>query len=163
MSTHAPSTEPVGPVGVKECVERPDWTTYFLNIAQAVAERADCRRRRVGAVIVGRDNRIVSTGFNGAPAGRPGCLEGACPRGLLSFEELQSYASYDEGPGRCISSHAEANAIIYADWARMQGASLYCTEEPCNRCRITIEAAGIFRVAWPSPGNPGLINAEYFL
>lgn len=44
---------------------RPDWDTYFLGVADAVAVRADCRRRQVGAVIVSEDRRIISTGYNG--------------------------------------------------------------------------------------------------
>lgn len=61
---------------------RPKWDSYFLGVADAVAARADCTRRRIGAVIVDSDHRIVSTGYNGAPSGKPGCLSaGACVRG----------------------------------------------------------------------------------
>lgn len=61
---------------------RPDWDTYFLGIAEAVALRADCTRRRIGALIVDADRRIISAGYNGAPPGKPGCLSAnACPRG----------------------------------------------------------------------------------
>lgn len=60
---------------------RPDWDVYFLGLAEAVSYRGDCTRSRVGAVLV-QENRVVSTGYNGAPAGDPGCLtDGACPRG----------------------------------------------------------------------------------
>src|SRR5690606_13137912 len=52
---------------------RPSWDEYFLEIAEAVSARADCSRRKVGAVIVSSDRRIVGTGYNGAPAGQPGC------------------------------------------------------------------------------------------
>ena len=51
---------------------RPNWDEYFLGIAAAVAQRADCERRQVGAVVIGPDHRIVGTGYNGAPAGQPG-------------------------------------------------------------------------------------------
>ena len=60
----------------------PDWDDYSLGIADAVARRAKCTRRAVGAVLV-HDRRIIATGYNGAAPGRPDCLEGACPRGQL--------------------------------------------------------------------------------
>jgi dCMP deaminase len=132
---------------------RPGWDEYFLNVASAVSTRADCTRRQVGAVIV-KDNRIVSTGYNGAPAGRPGCLDGACPRGQLSVSEVVPGSSYDTGPGSCIAVHAEANAIIYADYERCRGAVLYCTDEPCEGCCKLIAGAGILGVIWP--GNTGV-------
>lgn len=127
---------------------RPDWDAYFLMIAEAVATRADCRRRQYGSVIV-KDHRIVSTGYNGSPAGAAGCLSGACPRGMLSYSEIQAYTDYENGPGRCISIHAEANAIMYADYDRLQGASIYITGAPCSACSKLIAGAGITRRVWP--------------
>lgn len=70
---------------------RPSWDEYFLGIAKAVAVRADCTRRQVGAVIV-RDNRIVATGYNGGPSGGPSCLSGQCPRGQLDRDQMPGYA-----------------------------------------------------------------------
>jgi dCMP deaminase len=90
---------------------RPGWDEYFLGIAEAVSRRADCTRRQVGAVIVDADHRIVSTGYNGAAAGKRGCLSGACPRGRLSYDELPHQAG---GYDNCISLHAELNACVYA-------------------------------------------------
>jgi dCMP deaminase len=125
---------------------RPAWDTYFLNIARTVATRADCTRRQVGAVIV-KDHRIVSTGYNGAPAGLPGCLTaGACPRG---HSDVVPGSSYDTGPGSCIAVHAEQNAILYADYDRCKGAILYCTDVPCDGCARLIKAAGIGSVVTP--------------
>lgn len=141
---------------------RPDWDPYFLGIAAAVAARADCSRRQVGAVIV-RDHRIVATGYNGAPAGRPGCLAGACPRGrhyqviretpgcacgqpwpcALAVPE---FSQYEAGPGACISIHAEANALLYADRTRCEGGTIYVTCEPCAWCLKLIDGAGVVRV-----------------
>lgn len=55
--------------GAASRTTRPDWDDYFLGVADAVAVRADCRRRQVGAVIVSEDRRIISTGYNGRPRG----------------------------------------------------------------------------------------------
>ena len=127
---------------------RPDFDMYFIALARTVALRADCRRRRHGCVIVDTDNRVISTGYNGAPAGDPGCLAGACPRGLLSYDEVASLSGYDTGPGRCISVHAEANALLYAR-ASVKGATAYVTGEPCPTCAKLLRGAGIERVVYP--------------
>lgn len=122
---------------------RPSWDEYFLGIAQAVSLRADCTRRRVGAVIV-VDGRIVSTGYNGAPAGAKGCLsDGACPRGKLTYEQQPANYGYNS----CISIHAEGNALLYA-YRDVRGATLYCTDEPCVDCAKLIKGAGIKEVVW---------------
>ena len=129
---------------------RPDWDTYYLGIARAVSARADCTRRQVGAIVVQGD-RIVSTGYNGAPSGQPGCLTaGACPRGQLSYDQLPADSSYSS----CIAAHAEANALLRASWPDMRGAVLYCTDPPCHECSRLIAAAGIARVVTPTPEVP---------
>ena len=141
---------------------RPDWDDYYLSIARVVATRADCRRRQHGAVIVSADHRPVSFGYNGAPSGHAGCLEGACPRGRLSQEELQSLAGGYDDPasvGFCISVHAEANAILLAGRNACKGASIYITGEPCHGCRKLIHAAGIARVVWPGSDGAAHVMA----
>ena len=130
-------------------MSRPTWDEYYLAIATTVASRADCRRRQHGAVIVSPDHRPISFGYNGAPSGQPGCLEGACPRGRIAYEDLSSLAGgYDdpESPGYCISVHAEANAIILAGRDACKGATIYVTGKPCHGCEKLIAAAGIQRV-----------------
>lgn len=130
---------------------RPDWDEYYLSIAQAVATRADCTRARHGAVIVTPDHRPVSFGYNGAPSGHRGCLEGGCPRGQLSTEELGHLAGgYDDplSPGFCVSVHAEANAIILAGRNATKGATIYVTGKPCHGCEKLIAAAGIARTVY---------------
>lgn len=128
--------------------DRPDWDTYFIGVATAISTRADCRRRTVGAVIVSRDHRVLSTGYNGAPPGRPGCLSGACPRGLLTYEQVQEFSNYDSGPGRCISIHAEVNAVLFSK-ADVAGATAYITDPPCPNCRKVLMGAGLDRAVWP--------------
>lgn len=129
---------------------RPDWDWYFLNIALAVAYRADCSRRQVGAVLV-KDNRIKSTGYNGAPSGGPSCLKGECPRGQ---SDVEPGSSYDTGAGACIAVHAEANALLYASREDCEGATLYVTAEPCDGCARLIVGSGIARVVYYMPSSP---------
>lgn len=139
---------------------RPDWDEYFMAIAAAVATRADCRRRRVGAVIVSSDRRVVSTGYNGAPSGHPGCLDGHCPRGLLSYEQAREFTDYDTGPGRCVAVHAEANALLYAR-TDCRGATAYVTAKPCPTCRKLLAGAGIERVLYPAADGPdGAVDSD---
>ena len=132
---------------------RPGWDDWALEIALAVATRADCTRRQVGAVILDQDWRVLSVGYNGAPSGAPGCLTmGACPRGRQNAAQVAPGSSYDTGAGSCIAVHAEANAIMYADPIRRRGGLLAITDEPCDGCRRLIAGSGVARVVWPSGG-----------
>lgn len=123
---------------------RPDWDEYFLGIAQAVAARSDCERSKVGAVIV-NDRRIRATGYNGSPAGQPGCA--TCPR--RTSDAAPGVDTYDSGATRCVAVHAEANALLYCDREDLRGATLYVTRKPCYACEKLIQAAGITEVWWP--------------
>lgn len=110
-----------------------------------VSLRADCTRRQAGCVIV-RNNRIVSTGYNGSPPGLPGCLsDGACPRGRHSYDEVPAFSEYSN----CIALHAEQNAVAYASYDATAGGTAYLTDEPCDMCTKTLRAAGLLRVVYP--------------
>ncbi len=128
----------------------PDWDEYFLGIAQAVAARGKCRRRQVGSLIVGNDRRIISTGYNGAPSGMADCIDGACPRGMLNYADIEPGMPYDDptGPGFCTASHAEANALAFTQ-GRPVDATCYVTSAPCPGCTKALAGAGVSRVAWP--------------
>jgi dCMP deaminase len=129
---------------------RPTWDEWGLLVADTVSMRADCTRRRVGAVLLDWRHRIVATGYNGAPAGEKGCLtDGACPRGRASLEEVEPLSSYDTGLGSCIALHAEQNVVIRASWSEMDGATLYVTDRPCGGCFRTIQGTPIHRVVTP--------------
>jgi len=123
-------------------------TNYYLDIAEAVLERGTCLRRNFGAVIVNND-RIISTGYTGAPCGRANCVDlGTCTRKKLNIPRGQRYEL-------CRSVHAEANAIISASRTEMVGATLYLVghdaktgalfgeAEPCSMCKRMIINAGI--------------------
>lgn len=116
---------------------RPSWQEYFLEITGLVAKRSTCRRRAVGAIIV-KDKRILSTGYNGAPAGVRHCIDIGCLR-----EELG--VASGERHELCRGIHAEQNAIIQAalHGVRIEGATLFCTNMPCAICAKMIINAGI--------------------
>jgi dCMP deaminase len=127
--------------------KRPDWDTYFMEIARMVALRSNCMKRKVAAVIV-KDKRIISTGYNGTPRGVKNCNEGGCPR-------CNSFADSGTNLGDCLCSHAEENAIVQAAYhgIRLEGATLYSTYSPCLICTKMIINAGIrevfFNLAYP--------------
>lgn len=122
----------------------------WLLVATAISTRADCTRRQVGAVIVDKYDRIVSTGRNGSPPGGPSCLAGECPRGLITHVDLPPDSSYDSGIGLCVAVHAEANAIIYGDPSRMRGGRIYVTHPPCVGCQRLIDGMGLEAISTPT-------------
>lgn len=120
---------------------------------------------------------VIEPGYNGAPAGHPDCLDGACPRGrhrphiviehgLYTGKVIEEQRCAWDGqlwpcsdssvPGsnydNCIAIHAEANAIIRAG-RRARGAWMYLTHGPCDGCRKLIMGAGITRVVWRENGE----------
>lgn len=130
--------------------ERPNWDDYYLAGAKWVSTRADCRRRQVGAILVADDNRVLSIGYNGTDPGKPGCLSGACPRGLLSYDEQPAFGSYSN----CISRHAEENALRNVpggpDIVWEKDPTMYVTDEPCDNCRTLMADAGVMKAMWPT-------------
>lgn len=129
---------------------RPGWHKWAMGFAEAASVRADCSRRQVGAVILTPDHRIIQPGYNGAPAGMPGCLTaGACPR--ASSDAVGLVSSYEEGPTRCIALHAEANTLLRASWDEMKGSTLYVTCEPCYQCKVLIMGTPLEAVVWKEP------------
>lgn len=125
---------------------RVEWDDYFLDVAEKVATRATCDRAHVGCVIV-KDKWIVATGYNGSIHGEPHCDE----VGHLLNKE-----------GRCIRTiHAEQNALLHANRTDLDGATAYCTHEPCETCAKLLVQAGIkrilFRNAYPNQYNLELV------
>ena len=123
---------------------RPSWDAYFMNITNLVAERSTCLRRAVGAVLV-KDKRILSTGYNGAPANLKHCAEVGCLREQLGIESGKMHEL-------CRGIHAEQNAIIQAAYhgVSVQGAVIYCTNQPCSICARMIINAGIVKIYYQS-------------
>lgn len=121
------------------------WDKRFMEVARLVGTWASCYQaeRKIGAVIV-QNKRIMTTGYNGAPAGIKTCVErGECLRRKMGIPSGTRQEM-------CYATHAEQNAIIQA--ARLgisiEGATLYCTHQPCAVCAKMIVNAGIVRVVY---------------
>jgi dCMP deaminase len=110
-----------------------NWVDYFRNIAEVVKLKSKDVNTQIGAIIVGKDNEIVSTGYNSFPRG-------------INDEVLER----QERPEKYYwFSHAEINSIINA--ARIgvstKGTTMYLTcGMPCCDCTRAIVNAGITKV-----------------
>ena len=121
------------------------WDARFMEMAQLISTWASCyqENRKIGAVIV-KNKRIMTTGYNGAPAGIRTCVErGECLRRKLNIPSGQRQEM-------CYAVHAEQNAIIQAAklGVSIDGATLYCTHQPCVLCAKMIVNSGIVRVVY---------------
>ncbi len=103
----------------------------YLRMAGIWAENSYCIRRKVGALIV-KDQRIISDGYNGTPAG----FENVCED--------------DNNVTKPYVLHAEANAItkVAASSNSSKGATIYVTSAPCIECAKLIIQCGIKRVVY---------------
>ncbi len=116
-----------------------------MEMAEVVATWSSCYRdgRQIGAVIT-KNKRILTTGYNGAPAGVKSCVEkGECLRDKMQIPS-GTRAEF------CYAVHAEQNAIIQAAklGVSVEGATLYCTHQPCSICAKMIVNSGIERVVY---------------
>ena len=126
---------------------------YYLKIAEAVAFRSTCLRRKYGVVIVNNDE-IIATGYNGSPRGELNCCDlEKCYKDNHSKPINERSAIHGTQYGVCVAVHAEQNAIISAAKKDLQNAVLYlaCLSEdvnpaPCNFCDRMIKNAGIVKV-----------------
>jgi dCMP deaminase len=121
-------------------IERPSSDDYFMEIASVVAKRSTCLRNQVGALFV-RNKRILTTGYNGAPAGLEHCDVVGCAR-----EGVASGTHHE----LCRAVHAEQNAIIQAalHGISIEGATLYCTHQPCILCAKMMINARVTKVVY---------------
>ena len=109
-----------------------------MDTAERFAQLSSAKRLKVGAVVV-KDNRIISIGYNGTPAGWDNCCE-------IVVEVHEDGGVVTKTKDEVI--HAEANAIskLARDGESGNGASLFCTHAPCVQCAKLIYGAGISTV-----------------
>ena len=134
------------------------WEKRFMQLTETVATWSSCYQanRHVGAIIV-KDKHVLATGYNGAPAGVESCEErGECLRRKL---DIQSGTRQEI----CYAVHAEQNAIVQAAkfGINLNGATLYCTHQPCVICAKMIINAGIVRVVYKE-GYPDEFSMQLF-
>ena len=122
-------------------MERPNKDQYYMNIARVVSSRSTCLRHHVGCVIVNND-KIVSTGYNGAVKGAEHCLDTGCLRDELGIETATRIET-------CCAVHGEQNALIQAG-KYSEGGTLYVKVIPCITCSKMIINAGRNRVGIPA-------------
>ncbi len=112
---------------------RPSWDDYFMAIAKIISARGTCDRLYSGSVLV-KENRIISTGYNGSPPGLPHCND----VGHLLEE------------GHCVRTiHGEHNSLLQAavqGGTSTKGSTMYTKYSPCIHCVKYIIACGIKRV-----------------
>ena len=121
------------------------WDARFMELAHTIAQWASCyqENRKIGAVIV-KNKRILTTGYNGAPAGVKSCVErGECMRRRLNIPSGTRHEL-------CYAIHAEQNAIIQAAMhgISIEGATLYCTHQPCILCAKMMINARVAKVVY---------------
>ena len=121
---------------------RPSWDTYFLSLCTLASLRSNCMKRRVGAVLV-RNNRVLSTGYNGTPRGLINCADGGCSR-------CNGAAAGGTALDECLCLHAEENALLECGRERggAEGTVLYCNTCPCLRCAVKIVQTGVREVVY---------------
>ena len=117
-----------------------------MNTAFELSRRSTCLSRKCGAIIVGKDNQVITWGYNGALRGEPHCTE--CARANIPSGQRLDL---------CRGIHAEQNAIDVAarHGKATKGATLYLTHYPCSSCAKSIVQSGIavlvFKEDYPDP------------
>lgn len=113
------------------------WDQYFMGIAKLSTMRSKDPNTSVGACIVGKDNKILSVGYNGMPQG---CSDDEYPWERDKEDPLETKYLY--------VCHAELNALLNYTGTNLQGARIYTTLFPCNECTKALIQSGIREVIY---------------
>lgn len=126
-------------------IDRPSWDSYFLDMAALASTRSPDEQTKCGCVIVDKQNKILSQGYNGFPRG-------------LNDEELPTTRP-DKYPWMI---HAEVNALLNCN-ASLHKAKAYITTNPCFNCLVLMWQAGIDEVVYSTDGDkPHMIDNEEY-
>ena len=123
------------------------WDKTYMEVALVMAKRSKDINTKVGACIVGADNVILSTGYNGAPR---------------RFNDDLVPTSNDKRVENWLNTkypyvcHAELNALLNyrGDFSNFNGATAYVTMFPCNECAKALSQAGISEIVYLEDKHP---------
>lgn len=141
----------------------------LMAAAYTSGRRSKCYKRKVGAVITDRYDRIISSGFNGVPYGLQECKNkyGQCYRDIqrdligkkicegleVSTEKADIVKNNVKLLELCRVLHGEESAImnLVGRGVDLTGSTMYVTTFPCNLCANKIVQAGISKVVYFEP------------
>ena len=107
----------------------------YMSIAETVSKQSSAKRLQVGSIVV-KDDRVISIGYNGTPAGWDNCCEEV-------IEQHEDGGQVTKTKDEVI--HAEANAVAKLARSSESGldATMFITHAPCIQCAKIIYGAGI--------------------
>ena len=120
------------------------WDEYFMAVAKLAGQRSKDPNSQVGSCIVSQDNKILSIGYNGLPAG---CSDDEFPWAREDTDPLKTKYVY--------VTHSELNAILNYRGGSLEGTKIYVSLFPCNECAKAIIQAGIRTVIYDSDKSDG--------
>ena len=126
------------------------WDETWIEICKVISKRSKDPKRKIGALIVNDDHKIVSLGYNGMP----NVMEG------LKNDEVYPWGKKDlkiENTKYPYVVHAELNAILNANQS-VKGCTLYVTYNCCNECCKAIVQSGIKRVVYINKKDKDIYN-----
>lgn len=131
-----------------------NYDKFFIDIAEKFSELSHCVSLKVGAIAV-IDRRIIASGINGTPQGQLNC------------DDKFNYLDFDKEEHHLWSSiheiHAEMNVILYCakNGISLNGATLYCSVEPCIHCTKNLIQSGIVKIIYNREYSKNRNNNEF--
>lgn len=120
-----------------------DWDSYFMSIAELVSSRSSDPNTKHGCVLVDKNNRVLSTGYNGPVRGYP--------NDKVDYSRPNKYQWM---------IHAEDNAVLFAK-CDLEGATAYITGHPCTPCFRRLVQAGVKRIVYGTRMSACLTDYEF--
>jgi len=110
---------------------RPDWDNWFLTLCLVISQKSIDPRTKHGAILVSKDNRILSIGYNGP-------IRGSVDENIPIYDDRKYLHLL----------HAEENCLLnyFGSAQDLGGATLYVTGKPCHKCMRMILQKGIKKI-----------------